>query len=81
MAENNSSQVDKINSAPFLAMVSQFIDGCKVVINRWASHGVKVGQRYLVYGLSKNDIIDPKTNEKLGWLKYCPRYRQVFACF
>jgi hypothetical protein len=50
------------------AMVAEVIDDYKVVINRGVLHGVKVGDRFLIYKLT-DEIIDPETKEPLGRLE------------
>ena len=40
-----------------------------MVINRGSVHGVKLGQRFLLYKLSGDQIIDPITKESLGELE------------
>lgn len=40
----------------------------KVVINKGAHDGVKLGDRYIIYGLGP-DLSDPETNENLGKLE------------
>ena len=49
--------------------VVSLIDKYKVVINAGSNQGVKIGQRYLLYTLSNEDITDPDTNESLGFLE------------
>lgn len=53
----------------FPALVAEVVDEKTVVINRGSAHGVKEGQRFLLYKLSGKQIIDPKTNESLGELE------------
>lgn len=43
-------------------------DAYTVVINRGSDHGVKQGDRYLVYGLGP-EIFDPESNSSLGALE------------
>jgi hypothetical protein len=40
-----------------------------VVINRGYNDGVKQGQRFLIYNVENEPIIDPETNESLGCLE------------
>ncbi|MGA9098649.1 MAG: hypothetical protein WB392_06915 [Methanotrichaceae archaeon] len=54
--------------ATFPATVAAVIDMYKVVINRGSEHGVKVGDRFLIYR-STNEIIDPETKKSLGRLE------------
>lgn len=53
----------------FPALVAEVLDEKTVVINRGSAHGVKEGQRFLLYKLSGKQIIDPKTKESLGELE------------
>ena len=54
----------------FPASVAQvFNNGYKVVINRGSEHGVAKDQRFQIYGLSDEEIIDPVSNEPLGRLE------------
>lgn len=46
-------------------VVAKVIDDFKVVVNRGVEHGVKMGTRYLIYGIG-DDIKDPETGESLG---------------
>lgn len=52
------------------AVVAEVIDEYNIVINRGANSGVKLGDRYQIYYLSNEDIIDPETNESLGKLEH-----------
>ncbi len=53
----------------FPATVASIMDLSRVVINRGAEHGVKYSQRFAVYALSEEDIIDPITRASLGRLE------------
>ena len=53
----------------FPATIASIINSTRVVINRGAEHGIKKGQRMLVYSLSKEEIKDPNTGESLGYLE------------
>lgn len=53
----------------FPAKVVKVLDDFRVAINRGSEHGVKKGQRFLVYYLSKEEIQDPDTLESLGFLE------------
>lgn len=46
------------------------IDDYKVVLNVGAKDGVSMGNRFLIYTLSDQQIIDPITQEPLGFLEY-----------
>lgn len=52
------------------ATVAKVIDPWRVVINRGEVHGIKEGQRFLIYRLSVDEIVDPATGESLGRLEY-----------
>lgn len=41
----------------------------KVVINRGSADGVSIGSRFLIYALSKDELIDPETRQPLGFLE------------
>ena len=56
-------------STTFPASVASVMNLSRVVINRGAEHGVKYGQRFAVYALSEEDIVDPVTKESLGRLE------------
>lgn len=53
----------------FPALVARVIDGKRLAINRGSSHGVKAGQRFLVYSIEADEIKDPSTGESLGRLE------------
>lgn len=44
--------------------VVEIIDSWKVVLNCGQNHGIKLGDRFLLYGLTKV-LIDPETKEEL----------------
>ncbi len=45
------------------------IDEYQLAINVGTSHGVSVGDKYQVYELSNKEIIDPYTDQSLGYLE------------
>ena len=51
------------------ARVVTVVDGYRLVINRGARDGVKAGQQWLVYGISKTNVLDPESGEDLGVLE------------
>ena len=54
----------------FPASVAQVFDnGYKIVINRGSEHGIKKSQRFQIYVLSDEEIIDPVSREPLGHLE------------
>lgn len=50
-------------------VVASVLSGDRVVINKGANDGIKIGQRCLVYELTDLEITDPLTNESLGRLE------------
>ncbi|HEY3398870.1 MAG TPA: hypothetical protein VGM19_14540 [Armatimonadota bacterium] len=53
----------------FPATVVKVVDHYHVVINRGAEDGVVNGQRFLIYQVSDEEILDPETGEYLGKLE------------
>ena len=53
----------------FPATVVRVIDENRIVLNRGATHGVRKGQRFLVYQLESEAIKDPVSGEELGYLE------------
>lgn len=49
--------------------VAYIIDNNQLVLNVGKNDGIEPGQRFLIYGLSEEDIIDPETNQSLGKLE------------
>ena len=49
--------------------VASVLDDYKLVLNAGSNSNIKVGQRYLIYSLGDEEIIDPDTNESLGFLE------------
>lgn len=49
----------------------------KVVINVGEKHGIVNGQRILIYGLTKDPVIDPDTGEYLGHIEIVRGIGQV----
>lgn len=49
--------------------VAYVINDQKVVLNAGRNDGIILGQKFLIYGLSKEEIIDPATNTSLGRLE------------
>ncbi len=64
MDKNNN-----IDKNMFLATVVKIIDEYKVVINKGEREGIKVGQKFLIYELEREEIKDPDTDEPLGHLE------------
>jgi hypothetical protein len=58
------------STSKFPARVVAVSDGdYDVAINRGKADGLKIGQRFIVYGLSEEEIKDPDTGESLGRLE------------
>ena len=51
------------------ATVAAVVNTQQVVINKGAQDGITFGQRFTLYELSDQDIIDPTTKESLGRLE------------
>jgi hypothetical protein len=67
--ENKSETQTNPQPKIFPATVVNINDEYTVVINRGSTHGIKKGQNFLIYGVSKEEIIDPETGESLGYLE------------
>ncbi len=55
-------------SGNFFGVIAKTIDKFSVVINKGSDDGVKVGARFLVYGVG-DEIRDPETGASLGILE------------
>lgn len=53
----------------FPATVVEVINEYKVVINKGEFHGIRNGQRVLLYAIDDHEIIAPDTRESLGYLE------------
>lgn len=53
----------------FPGAVVKIIDEFRVVINRGSEHGISVGDRFLIYHIDQEELIDPETNTHLGNLE------------
>ena len=51
------------------ATVATVIGPYKLVINKGMLDGIKVGQRFLIYSLSEEEVKDPLTGKSLGYLE------------
>ena len=51
-------------------LVVKVIDDFKLVINLGEEDNILIGDKFLVYYLSEEDIIDPENNKLLGKLEY-----------
>lgn len=49
--------------------VVKIINEYKLVINKGSLHNLKMGQKFLIYAIDNEPIIDPMTNENLGYLE------------
>ena len=58
-----------IGEKPFPASVARVLDNYTVVINRGSEHDVKKNQKFQIYILSDEEIIDPENGESLGCLE------------
>ncbi|MEB3160300.1 MAG: hypothetical protein VKL20_02435 [Synechocystis sp.] len=62
----------------FPAKVAKVIDDYKLVINRGKEHGIREGQRVLIYKVDDEQIVDPDTGESLGSLELVKGTGKVF---
>ncbi|MCT7970416.1 hypothetical protein NG799_29310 [Laspinema sp. D1] len=62
-------EVFNLQNRIFPALVAQVINPSQLVINRGSLHGVKVGQRMLIYRTGDQEIKDPESGESLGYLE------------
>ena len=53
----------------FPATVVKVIDDYQVAINRGSNDGVNLGDKFSIYGVSEDEIIDPDSGESLGKLE------------
>jgi hypothetical protein len=67
--DSKTTQTDQKSTSIFPAAVARVLDAYTVVINRGSQHGLRNGQRFLVYALSEDEIVDPTTNDSLGYLE------------
>ncbi len=49
--------------------IVKVLDDYTVVMNAGSNQGIVEGQRYLIFELSDEEIIDPDTNKSLGFLE------------
>lgn len=66
---SNAEVGEKPSEGPYPATVAEVYDHSKVVINRGASHGVREGQRFLIFEWGEREIQDPDSGETLGPLE------------
>ncbi len=66
---SEAAQNERESSAETYPVVASVLDSDRVVINIGASDGIKIGQRFLIYELSDEEIKDPLTDESLGRLE------------
>lgn len=50
-------------------LVAKVLNERTVVLNRGQAHGVKMGQRFVIYEVSEEEISDPATGDSLGHLE------------
>ena len=60
---------NKKKGKKFPSRIVSVPDNYRVVINMGERDGIIIGQRFVIYTLSENDIIDPVTKENLGKLE------------
>jgi hypothetical protein len=65
----STQAIQDVKEITFPATVISIINSYKLAINRGTIHGLKEGQRVLVYRLSEEELRDPNTGESLGYLE------------
>lgn len=58
--------MNKENEAKIVKVISRY----KVVINKGSKQKINIGDKFLLYYLGEEDIIDNETNENLGRIEY-----------
>ena len=61
--------IPEMSVVPVPAKIIKVQDDTHVVINRGSNHGAKIGQRYILYRITGEMLMDPDTGEKLGKLE------------
>jgi hypothetical protein len=56
-------------NSTFPAIVAKVLNEYEVIINKGSMHQIKEGQRFLIYRISDEEIIDPETQQSLGYLE------------
>lgn len=67
MANETEKGISSVPKGPI--KVTKVLNDCKVVINRGSNDGIKKGQKFLIYTLSDEEIIDIDTRASLGFLE------------
>lgn len=49
--------------------VAHVLDDFKIVMNAGSNQNITLGQKYLLYSISDQEIIDPDTHKSLGFLE------------
>ena len=49
--------------------VARVLDDFKIVMNAGSNQNISLGQKYLLYAISDQEIIDPDTHKSLGFLE------------
>lgn len=65
----STQAIQDVKQITFPATVISIINSYKLAINRGTIHGLKEGQRVLVYRMSEEELRDPNTGESLGYLE------------
>ncbi len=65
--------------------IAEVLSPSQVVLNIGTDNGINLHDEFIVYGLSKDEIIDPETNKSLGYLELyrgvgCVAYVQSTMC-
>ncbi|NJK73177.1 MAG: hypothetical protein HC942_02155 [Microcoleus sp. SU_5_6] len=65
----STQAIQDVKEITFPATVVSIINRYKLAINRGTIHGLKEGQRVLVYRMSEEELRDPNSGESLGYLE------------
>ncbi|BFM39700.1 FlgT C-terminal domain-containing protein [Synechocystis sp. LKSZ1] len=76
--ENQSYAPMIAKPGAFPAKVARVIDNYKLVINRGKEHGIREGQRVMIYKVDQEQIVDPDTGKLLGNLELVKGTGKVF---
>lgn len=66
---NETSNTPILNTHGKEIRVAKVLDAHKLVLNIGSNNNVTIGLRFLIYGLSDDEILDPATGDSLGYLE------------
>lgn len=65
----STQAIQDVKEITFPATVVSIINPYKLAINRGTIHGLREGQRVLVYRISEEELRDPNSGKSLGYLE------------